>query len=215
MASSAVHPSPTGHALALTDGCHCCRRIGNNVLLCGPQRSRRGWPFQWIVGPGRCGVASSYFLILFCLFCRCFSFLSSRANRRALGYAAFLGLVGPRVHLAVACGGAANAAVLLSVFMSVSCADPGIVYAEPEAAAAAAEAGYNNRCDRCDLARPRGARHCYDCGVCVMDLDHHCPLTGKCIGAKNADRFQLLLITVAASLLFLTFVTVSVILRGS
>ena len=195
MASSAVHPSgvPVDHALGLTEGCHCCKRIGNSVLLCGPQRSRRGWPFQWIVGPGRGGVAASYALIVFC-------------------YGAFLVFIAPRVHVAAVVGGAANGAFVLAVFMSVSCTDPGIVYAE---ASMAAEDGYYNRCDRCDLDRPRGARHCYDCGVCVMDLDHHCPLTGKCVGAKNADRFQVLLITVAVSLLGVAMLTVSVVLRGA
>ena len=44
-------------------------------------------------------------------------------------------------------------------------------------------------CAQCDLYRPDGAQHCYDCQVCVQDLDHHCPWTGKCIGKKNISCF--------------------------
>ena len=31
-------------------------------------------------------------------------------------------------------------------------------------------------CGRCHIDRPRDASHCYDCGVCVKKLDHHCPV---------------------------------------
>ncbi|RYY70057.1 hypothetical protein EON63_22990 [archaeon] len=39
-------------------------------------------------------------------------------------------------------------------------------------------------CTFCKVQRPISARHCYDCGVCIDGLDHHCPWTGKCIGNK-------------------------------
>lgn len=60
-------------------------------------------------------------------------------------------------------------------------------------------------CSRCELSRPMGASHCYECEVCVKDLDHHCPWTGKCIGRKNLQFFYL----------FLTFLTVHIIFLGS
>ena len=30
-------------------------------------------------------------------------------------------------------------------------------------------------CGICELKRPRSAHHCHHCGVCVDELDHHCP----------------------------------------
>lgn len=59
-------------------------------------------------------------------------------------------------------------------------------------------------CSRCELSRPVGASHCYDCEVCVTDLDHHCPWTGKCIGKKNVYFFYS----------FLTFLTIHIIFVG-
>ena len=32
-------------------------------------------------------------------------------------------------------------------------------------------------------------RHCKDCNICIEGHDHHCPWTGKCIGAKNFKSF--------------------------
>ena len=44
-------------------------------------------------------------------------------------------------------------------------------------------------CGQCEMMRPSNAHHCYECDVCVLDLDHHCPWTGKCIGAGNQEKF--------------------------
>ncbi|KAJ1439357.1 DHHC palmitoyltransferase-domain-containing protein [Ochromonadaceae sp. CCMP2298] len=46
-------------------------------------------------------------------------------------------------------------------------------------------------CGQCDFKRPYSARHCDYCGTCVDQLDHHCPWSGKCIGAKNLKAFYL------------------------
>jgi len=45
-------------------------------------------------------------------------------------------------------------------------------------------------CGRCLVYRPRGAFHCRDCDACILDLDHHCPWTGHCIGELNLRYFQ-------------------------
>ncbi len=41
--------------------------------------------------------------------------------------------------------------------------------------------GYVNRdmleCGVCGIRRPPNASHCYECGVCVVELDHHCPVS--------------------------------------
>ncbi|CAM9823024.1 unnamed protein product [Heterosigma akashiwo] len=39
------------------------------------------------------------------------------------------------------------------------------------------------------MMRPKNASHCYDCGLCIEQLDHHCPWTGKCIGHRNLKFF--------------------------
>jgi hypothetical protein len=33
------------------------------------------------------------------------------------------------------------------------------------------------RCELCQVDRPVTATHCYECGVCVDKLDHHCPVS--------------------------------------
>ena len=45
-------------------------------------------------------------------------------------------------------------------------------------------------CSKCFVMRERGTQHCYDCGLCVEQLDHHCPWSGKCIGKGNIRPFQ-------------------------
>jgi hypothetical protein len=32
-------------------------------------------------------------------------------------------------------------------------------------------------CGRCEIQRPRDASHCHYCGLCVKNLDHHCPVS--------------------------------------
>eukprot|EP01032_Pedospumella_encystans_P008432 gene8432-10011_t len=44
-------------------------------------------------------------------------------------------------------------------------------------------------CGQCDLRRPYTARHCDYCKLCVDNLDHHCPWSGKCIAEKNLRAF--------------------------
>ena len=34
-------------------------------------------------------------------------------------------------------------------------------------------------CSICNVLRERGTTHCQDCGLCVKDLDHHCPWSGS------------------------------------
>ena len=46
-------------------------------------------------------------------------------------------------------------------------------------------------CNRCNIIAPRSLKisHCPICEVCVMNQDHHCPWTGKCIGKYNLISF--------------------------
>ena len=68
-----------------------------------------------------------------------------------------------------------------SLFSAAACSDPGIVFLPPkkEVDKEAQLSSLNNtmECGRCNLDRPRTATHCYECGVCVDQLDHHCPVS--------------------------------------
>jgi hypothetical protein len=48
-------------------------------------------------------------------------------------------------------------------------------------------------CDICEVRQCKSMRisHCYDCNVCIEDIDHHCPWMGKCIGRGNMNVFIL------------------------
>ena len=35
--------------------------------------------------------------------------------------------------------------------------------------------------------------HCYECGVCILDLDHHCVYFDGCIGKANMWLFMTVL----------------------
>ncbi|CAM6097998.1 unnamed protein product [Calypogeia fissa] len=55
-------------------------------------------------------------------------------------------------------------------------------------------------CDYCKWPKPRRAHHCRTCDTCVLDMDHHCPFIGNCVGANNHRHFILfLLYTVLSS----------------
>ena len=40
-------------------------------------------------------------------------------------------------------------------------------------------------CKVCRVIKDKWITHCDDCNVCIKNLDHHCPVTGKCIGRGN------------------------------
>ena len=45
-------------------------------------------------------------------------------------------------------------------------------------------------CGICKIKMDRDIYHCQDCDICVRNFDHHCPWTGKCIGAGNILFFN-------------------------
>ena len=59
-----------------------------------------------------------------------------------------------------------------------------------------------NICKICDVLMEKGSEHCYDCQLCIRGYDHHCPLSGKCIGAGNIVPFYLFLFFVIASFIY-------------
>ncbi|KAM3134625.1 hypothetical protein pb186bvf_013267 [Paramecium bursaria] len=57
-------------------------------------------------------------------------------------------------------------------------------------------------CKTCKLIQLSHTHHCYDCDVCVLEMDHHCPWTGKCIGKGNIKQFYYFL---ASTLIFMVY----------
>lgn len=70
-----------------------------------------------------------------------------------------------------------------SFFSLAALSEPGIIFsaaAQPLTESAELENGTPSRnilCQFCRVERPWNASHCYDCGVCIEDLDHHCPVS--------------------------------------
>ncbi|CCI49022.1 unnamed protein product [Albugo candida] len=55
-------------------------------------------------------------------------------------------------------------------------------------------------CASCHISRPVNASHCYDCNACILELDHHCPWTGKCIGKRTLYWFYAFLASITCHL---------------
>eukprot|EP01031_Cornospumella_fuschlensis_P025752 gene25752-31100_t len=70
-------------------------------------------------------------------------------------------------------------------------------------------------CAFCKVLRPVTARHCYDCGVCIDGLDHHCPWTGKCIGKKTLRAFYSFLISLWVLVLYVVAFVVATGIMGN
>lgn len=68
------------------------------------------------------------------------------------------------------------------------------------------------QCGHCECKRPRNAHHCHECKLCILDLDHHCPWTGKCIGKKNLTFFHNFLVSLSS---LICFVIIAVIYTAS
>lgn len=153
-------------------------RIGNNILICGKKNS--AFPFHCMVGPEWPCMVFTYLLIAV----PTFYFLKNVASTWGAGLVAVCSISG---------------IIVICLFSATACSDPGIVYI-PKATDKsdndpAQLSGLQNtmECGRCQLQRPRTATHCYECGVCVDQLDHHCPWTGKCIAKKNFYTFRVFL----------------------
>ena len=107
--------------------------------------------------------------------------------------------------------GSVSAAAVLVSFTLAACSDPGIIpprAADLEAPIAPPGGPRMSLCTHCNVLRPPGAIHCHDCKVCVLELDHHCPWTGKCIGKRNLKFFYAFLCTLCTHLGVVVLLTV-------
>ena len=66
------------------------------------------------------------------------------------------------------------------------------------------------KCDKCNISslKKDGVGHCKICNVCVIQRDHHCPWTGKCIGKNNIFFFY----TFVSSYLCYIFISFTMVL---
>ena len=195
------------------DGKFYCRpqMVGNCVLLYGKKNSR--FPMQAFVGPEwPCMLFTTSLIVVPSYF--------------------WLVNVAAKWHPAVLVFGILTTMALLTAYLLTACTDPGIVWLEPETDADGInlatqgksreeklEAGSSSTikdiktrmimCGSCQLERPVTAKHCYECGVCVDDLDHHCPWTGKCIAKKNLTTFYAFLWSLSLHLLFVVALVIA------
>lgn len=58
-------------------------------------------------------------------------------------------------------------------------------------------------CSTCQVYQACGTLHCPACGVCVRQRDHHCPWVGKCIGEGNVRSFNLFLLGLLGSTVYI------------
>eukprot|EP00301_Raphidiophrys_heterophryoidea_P017079 c26859_g1_i1.p1 GENE.c26859_g1_i1~~c26859_g1_i1.p1 ORF type:complete len:308 (-),score=44.70 c26859_g1_i1:194-1051(-) len=63
-------------------------------------------------------------------------------------------------------------------------------------------------CHTCKIWRPPRASHCPECNNCVREFDHHCPVIGTCIGARNVKYFFLTVLFGYSLLLFVIIDTI-------
>lgn len=64
-------------------------------------------------------------------------------------------------------------------------------------------------CDVCKLRQLPTTVHCGDCKICILDMDHHCPWTGKCIGRGNIKEFYGFLVCTLVYMVFNIIVTMT------
>lgn len=70
--------------------------------------------------------------------------------------------------------------------------------------------GNSYHCPHCNFTYPKNEKkylHCFACGICIPDSDHHCGVFGKCIGHRNKIAFYLFP-TFSIILLILCFVSI-------
>mmetsp|Transcript_12394 Transcript_12394/g.22558 ORF Transcript_12394/g.22558 Transcript_12394/m.22558 type:complete len:212 (-) Transcript_12394:92-727(-) len=172
----------------------CPRRVGSHYLLWGHVDT--GFPLQAMVGPDWPCMIASYVLIIGG------SFLVMAYVIPDSGF----GKIGQLVELCL----------MLSTCLCFSCAgcsDPGIVFKElynvhdmddefSQVETGAGAKQPKNRCMHCDVIRGPRASHCYDCDLCISELDHHCPWTGKCIGQKTLKNFYMFLTSLCGLIIF-------------
>ncbi|KAG6642775.1 hypothetical protein CIPAW_09G164500 [Carya illinoinensis] len=63
-------------------------------------------------------------------------------------------------------------------------------------------------CHYCSKPKSPRTHHCISCGICILDMDHHCPFIGNCVGAANHRYFILFLISAVTSTIYVSIMSV-------
>ena len=63
-------------------------------------------------------------------------------------------------------------------------------------------------CRKCLTVKEDDAFHCYDCGICIVEHDHHCIWIGKCVGKENLKLFYWFVASVPSFFVFVMFLSV-------
>lgn len=165
--------------------CRCRRTRGNHLLVYG--RANRSFPLVCLVGPDALCNAVTLAVIVG---------PSLAALVRARG-----------LHVAVQVALSLSSLLVLGSFMHTAYSDPGIVRKQSKAELEAAGDGDATLCDTCCVYQDPGVRHCWDCGVCIRDFDHHCAWMGQCVGKNNLRSFNVFLISIIPhfTLVFVAF----------
>jgi len=96
------------------------------------------------------------------------------------------------------------------IYLYTALRNPGISTAKhPEDPELEKYVDYPNFCNACKVLKDEETYHCYDCDVCIKGYDHHCPWTGKCIGAGNIIPFYTFLFSTVAYIVFCIMMTVN------
>lgn len=66
-------------------------------------------------------------------------------------------------------------------------------------------------CRKCNIVMDLDKKfeHCVECGICIMERDHHCPWTSKCIGKKNLWLFNGFIFSLFTHIGYLIFALIS------
>ncbi|XP_057445222.1 protein S-acyltransferase 11 isoform X2 [Lotus japonicus] len=59
-------------------------------------------------------------------------------------------------------------------------------------------------CHYCSKPKAPRAHHCRSCRKCILDMDHHCPFIGNCVGAGNHRSFIAFLISAVLSTIYVS-----------
>ncbi|CAI5722361.1 unnamed protein product [Peronospora destructor] len=161
----------------------CCVRYGRTHILCSLSKNYGYVPMTCHVGPHW-----GCMLVTYCL---------------AIGPAFFFFIDDLMLGMKVAL--MASICLTTVSFTMVACSDPGVVFQDLQVAdEARGDIETGIVCAQCEVLRPLNASHCADCGTCVIELDHHCPWTGKCVGKRTLKWFYV----------FLTFISLHCMLIG-
>lgn len=92
--------------------------------------------------------------------------------------------------------------ICLSNYAAAALKDPGVVYKQLEVEMT--ETSTTEKfCVICEHTQKPETEHCGDCDLCIEGYDHHCPWTGKCIGAGNLTVFYVFVGSLFASMILI------------